>query len=201
MKRGWLSLAAACALTALTSCSSVPTRFYTLIPQASKAPAATPVAGYRIDVLPVTIPARDDRPQLVVRQGDDRVALLENEEWIAPLADQVRGAVSAELSRILGVVDVHGLPGAGDEPVYRIKLDVRRFESVRGRYARIDAVWSVHRQGMDGPAVRCSRSLREPVGAGIGALVQGHQKALAALSGRIAGSVRAMAAGSRASCP
>lgn len=201
MMRGWLTLAAACALAALTSCTSVPTRFYTLVPQASKAPAATPVAGYRIDVLPVTIPARDDRPQLVVRQGDDRVALLENEEWIAPLADQVRSAVSAALSRRLGVMDVHGLPDAGDEPVYRIKLDVRRFESVAGRYARIDAAWSVHRKGGDGPAVRCNSSLEEPVGSGIGALVQGHQKALAALSGHIAGTVRAMAGGAHASCP
>lgn len=194
-------LAAVCAVLALASCASAPTRFYTLLPQASPAPARAAGAGYAVSVLPVTIPAQDDRPQLVMRQSDDRVVLLEGEQWIAPLADQVRDALSAELSRKLAALDVYGLPRAGHEPVYRIMTDVRRFESVSGRYARIDAVWSVRASDDDAHALRCSSSLTEPVGDGVGAMVRGHQQALAALSDRIAGVVRAMAAGEGARCP
>jgi len=188
------------AIATLAACASAPTHFYTLLPQSSPAHSAGP-ADYRIDVLPVRIPAQDDQPQLVVRESDDRVALLEGERWVAPLGDQIRAAVSDRLSRDLGVVDVHGLPESGPRRVYRVKLDVRRFESVPGRYAREDIVWSVHQADAEHAALTCASSLTEPVGSGYAALVLGHQQALAVLSGRIAGALRAVAAGRAVPCP
>lgn len=200
MIRSVVRLTVLLALAGLAACASAPTRFYTLLPQSS--PTASPgSAHYRIDVLPVRIPAQDDQPQLVVRESDDRVALLEGERWVAPLGDQIRAAVSDRLSRQLGVVDVHGLPAAAAGRVYRVKLDVRRFESVPGRYAREDIVWSVHEADAAHPALTCASSLSEPVGSGYAALVHGHQQALAALSVQIAGALRAVAAGRAASCP
>jgi hypothetical protein len=47
----------------------------------------------------------------------------------------------------------------------------------------------------------CSSQIREAVGPGYDALVQGHQRALAELAAQMAPVARAVAAGERASCP
>ncbi len=202
MNRTLRRIAVLGAATLLAACASAPTRFYTLMPQAGQAAAPTATAGYRIEVLPVSVPAQDDRPQLVVRQSDDRVALLEGDQWAAPLSDQIRAAVSDRLSSVLGAMDVYGLPRAGEGPVVRVKLDVRRFESVVGRQARIDAAWTVRGTTGKAPPLACRSALEEPVdGDGYGALVQAHQRALKALSDRIATVVRQVAAGQPAHCP
>ncbi len=188
-------------LATVAGCASPATRFYTLLPQSGPSAPMPLRTGYRIDLLPVTVPAQDDRPQLVVRLGDDRMALLEREQWIAPLADQIRAALSAHLTSLLGSEDIQGLPLHGRRPVYRIKLVVRRFESVPGRYVRIQAAWSVRAPGPQGMLLRCSSRIRESVGPGFGAMVRGHQKALAVLAARMATAIRVMAAGGSAHCP
>ena len=187
-------------LFALAACSSAPTHFYTLVPPAATTPASPSAAPFLLDVMPVGVPAQVDQPQMVVRQGDGSVALLEGEQWIAPLGDEIRSAVAGELSRVLAAQDVHGLPHAGGKPVYRIKLDVRRFDSVPGRYALVEAAWSV-RKDDGGPVLACTGSVREPVGAGYDELVRGHQRALAALADRMAGAVRRLHDTGSASCP
>lgn len=193
--RGAATLAA---VSALAACSSAPTHFHTLVPGATVAPAVT--APFAIDVLPVGVPAQVDQPQLVVRQGDGSVALLEGEQWIAPLADEVRAAVAAELTRRLGAQDVHGLPQAAGRPLYRIKLDVRRFDSVPAQYALVEAAWSVRATGSE-RSLECTASVREAVGPGYDALVRGHQQALMALADQIAVAVRGLAGGAAGHCP
>lgn len=200
MNRLIRSVPVLCALFALAACSSAPTHFYTLVPPAAATPGAAASAPFLLDVMPVGVPAQVDQPQMVVRQGDGGVALLEGEQWIAPLGDEIRSAVSGELSRVLGAQDVHGLPHSGDKPVYHVKLDVRRFDSVPGQYALVEAAWSV-RKDDGGPVLGCTGSVREPVGAGYDELVRGHQRALGALADRIAGAMRGMAASGAANCP
>lgn len=191
----------ACALAlTLGACSSAPIRFYTLVPPSSKpAPAAT--APFLLDVPPVSIPAQVDQPQIVVRDGNQGVALLEGSQWVAPLASEIRNELSDVLVAELDTQDIYGVPHADDRPVYRVRVNVRRFDSVLGGYARIDATWSVRRAADPKSVLSCSSSLRQPVGAGMDALVHGHQKALEALAGQIAGVVRAMAGSRAAHCP
>ncbi len=93
------------------------------------------------------VPADVDEPQLVVREGGERVDLLDGERWIAPLSDEVHAALTADLARALPGQDVSTL-GAGGKSVLRIKLDLRRFESVPGAYALIEAAWSLRRLEM-----------------------------------------------------
>jgi hypothetical protein len=50
-------------------------------------------------------------------------------------------------------------------------------------------------------SLACSSRVRESVGPGYGALVQGHQRALDELAGQIATVARALAAGQSATCP
>lgn len=192
-------LALAALAAALAACASAPMRYYTLIaPAGAAAPIAAP-ASFRFALLPVGIPAQVDQPQLVVRQGGQGVAMLDGQRWIAPLGDEVRGALSADLARDLGTEDVSGLP-AGTAPVLRIKVDLRRFDSVPGQYALIDAAWSVHPL-KGGAILACTSRIRESVGDGFDALVAGHQQALAALATRIAAVAPAVAAGQSPACP
>ena len=192
---------------ALAACGgSAPVRYYTLVPPADAyAPTATqaaivaPSAPFQFELLPVGVPAQVDQPQLVVRQGAQGVAMLDGERWIAPLGDEVRGALSADLSRQLHTQDVSGLP-AGAQPVLRIKVDLRRFDSVPGSYALVDAAWSV-RPLKGGASVACTSRVQESVGEGYAALVQGHQRALDGLAAQIATAAQALAAGRPAACP
>ena len=192
---------AAILIAALAACSSAPTHFYTLqheaAPTANAAPASS--APFQIEVLPVAVPPQVDQAEFLVRQSDQRVAVLDNERWAAPLAAELRGAFAADLATALGTRDVYGLPRAPAVPVYRIVIDVRVFDSWPGRHARIQADWSV-RGNTEAALVTCTSTASEDVGADYDALVQGHQRAIARIAADIAATVRGIAAGG-AACP
>ncbi|MGH8158311.1 MAG: PqiC family protein [Rhodanobacter sp.] len=195
------------AALALTGCASAPLHYYTLIAPADEsagglvaAQSATPSLPF--ELLPVGIPAQVDQPQLVVREGGQAVAMLNSERWIAPLGDEVRSALSGDLARELHSQDVSGLPG-NDKPLLRIKLDLRRFDSLPGSYALIEGSWSVRvlHGTQPGVLVACTSRISEAVGPGYAALVQGHQRAIGQLAAQIAGAARALGNGQAAACP
>jgi len=193
------------ALLALAGCASAPLHYYTLVAPADEAGPTAPTDGapsLPFELLPVGVPAQVDQPQLLVREGGQGVALLGSERWIAPLGDEVRSALSADLASALHSQDVSGMPG-GDQPLLRIKLDLRRFDSAPGNYALIEGAWSV--RVLHDPArtasVACSSRISEPVGPGYAALVQGHQRAIGRLAGEVAAVARALSSGQVASCP
>ena len=196
------------AALALAACASSPLRYYTLVAPAPDAasgsvPSGAANGGLPFQLLPVTVPAQVDQPQLVVRQGGQGVALLNSERWIAPLGDELRSALSTDLARQLHSEDVSALPG-GDRPLLRIKLDVRRFDSLPGSYALIDGSWSVRvmrGSSGQGSTVSCSSRVSETVGPGYDALVEGHQRAIGKLAAQIAAAAQALGNGQTPACP
>lgn len=175
---------------AFAACSSTPpTRFHSLLGAeagAASAPAALP-ARPAWELLPVTVPVQVSQPQLVVRLPDDTLAALEQDRWIAPLADELRAVLAQRLER--------AQPAASAAPPWRIEVEVQRFESAVGRAARIDAQWSLGQAG-GAPALRCRATFEQPVGAGIPALAAGHRAAAAALGDAVARSLGTALAGS-----
>jgi uncharacterized lipoprotein YmbA len=193
---------AALAAATLAACASAPVHYYTLVPAPDSGQAASPAsANFQFELMPVGVPAQDDVPQLVVRQGAQAVALLNGERWAAPLADEVRGALAVELARHTGAQDISGTAPTQGKPVLRIKVDLRRFDSSPGNYALIDATWTIRELGSQA-VLTCSSRINESAGQGYAGLVAGHQQALARLAGQIASVAPAMAAGSVPSaCP
>jgi uncharacterized lipoprotein YmbA len=190
---------AACAL-ALAACASAPMHYYTLVaPPSAISAAAIPPAAFQFELLPVGIPAQNDQPQLVVRQGDQGVAVLDGERWIAPLTDEVRGALSANLAHDLNAPDAAGM-SSGGKPLLRIKVDVHRFDSWPGSYALLEAAWSIH-STKGAHSIACTSRISETVGPGYDQLVAGHQRALAELAEQIASVAPAVAAGDAPPCP
>ena len=204
-----LALALALALAAaLSGCGAAPTiRFHTLVApaatQASAQPSRQEPAPFAIEVLPVGIPAQLDQPQLVVRDGDSGLVLLETERWAASLADEVRNAVSADLTRQLATQDIAGLARPANNAVVKIQIQIRRLDAWVGRQVQLDADWSLSgpSQGAAAPApLICKGRFALPAPGGYPDLVRAEQRALSALSTQIALDIRAQVADRPARC-
>jgi uncharacterized lipoprotein YmbA len=188
-------------MLALAACSSAPTHFYTLVPPAAEASTIS-AAPFLIEVQPVGIPPQVDQPQLVLRHGDGGVTLLDSERWIAPLGDEVRGALSANLTRALNTQDVYGLPRAGSKPVVRVKMDVRRLDAELGGDAVVESVWTLRLAG--GPpdgVIACSSQVREPAGGDYAGVVRAQQRALDRIAAQMVMVMPAVANGQPVVCP
>ncbi|MEP7301041.1 MAG: PqiC family protein [Caldimonas sp.] len=199
--RSMIALAAACLLgLAACSASAPPTRLHTLMPVDYPARAAAAGAGPIAIVLePITVPAQVDQPQWLVRLPDESVAVLEQERWASPLRDELRQALLEQLAARYGAVETRA-PANASPPAVRIALDLRRFESIPGREARIDGVWTLV-AGSGAPALRCEAMLREAASAGMPALAAAHRRAVARLAEAIGASLMALRGGGKIVCP
>ena len=197
-----LRVMAVAAIATLAACASAPTHFYTLQSSAiAHVEAAAVAPPFLIEVLPIVVPAQVDQPELLVRQSEQRVAVLDSERWVAPLAAELRGALSADLVGALDTRDVYGLAHPQTTPLYRIQLDIRRFDSWPGRHALIEADWSIRGGDAERALVTCTSIASERVEPNYDALVQGHQRALARIADDIAAVVRSIAVGVAPVCP
>jgi uncharacterized lipoprotein YmbA len=180
----------ACAWLLLAGCAAAPPlRFHTLMPPPGSATAAAP-AAVPWQLAFVGLPVQVDRPQLVLRNGDGSMAVLEQERWIAPLADELGGALTDALARRLG-------PASGSDP-WQVAVDVQRFESVPGRLVRLEASWSV-RRGSTAP-LHCLAALEQPAAADAASLAEAHRRAVQALGSHIGAAVSALQAGRTPGC-
>ena len=201
MKRILLA-AALSTLLAACSTSKLPERFHTLLPAdaaevpmqaatqatSASAPAASPLY---VDVLPVRIPPQVDHAQWAVRQPDDSLLLLEQDRWAAPLQDELRGAIVARLTSRWGAMDVRGV-APPQASVWRVRVDVQRFESVPGREARIEAAWSVLSTQHGATALVCRSVMQESAAqASIASLAEAHRRAVTRLADEIGRHIKA----------
>jgi len=181
-----MRLAAMLMLVALGGCvsagSKAPERFHTLLAPASPAASASAAKPLYVDVLPVHVPAQVDHAQWVVRQGDDSLLVLEQDRWAAPLPDEIRGALVERLAARWSAVDVRAV-GLPPGPVWRVRVDVQRFESIAGQETRLEAAWSV---SLPASGVVCRSVFTEAVGeASVAALAAGHRRNVAKLADAI----------------
>ncbi|WP_429255571.1 PqiC family protein [Paraburkholderia sp. GAS334] len=184
----------AAGVLALAGCASPTSHFYTL--NATDAPATARSAGspaLLIEVPPVDVPPQVAKYQFVVQTGPTQVQVLEQERWASLPGDEIRRALSSNLTSQLGAIDVYGTPYPEGVPVYRVSVNVQRFESWPGSHALIDAVWSV-RAVRTQAVLACRSVVSEPVAGGYDALTDGHRRAVQQISTEIAAGVQALAA-------
>jgi uncharacterized lipoprotein YmbA len=183
------SLLPAVVLLALAACSASapPARLYSLMPAepAARDASRTPIA---IALEPIRVPAQVDQPQWLVRLPDDSLAVLEQERWASPLGDELRQALLEELAARYGAVEGRA---TGAASVLRVGVDLRRFDSIPGLEARIEATWTVAASGGAAPLLRCEALLREPAAAGMPALAASHRRAVVRLADAIGESLLA----------
>jgi uncharacterized lipoprotein YmbA len=180
--------AAMIVLFAATGCgTSTPPRFYSL--NTTSTPDGASPAHIAVLVGPISIPATVDRPQFVVQNGANQVDIEEFNRWSAPLNDSIARVVAGDLAVLLGTPDVATAPLANFNPMYRVTIDVQRFDSIRGEGAVLEAVWVVRKANGDTHTGRTVA--RETVqGGGFDALAAAHSRALAKMSSDIASAIR-----------
>jgi uncharacterized lipoprotein YmbA len=198
---------AALAALLLAACSAPkPERFHSLLasvrPSASAPSASAPFANAPviIDVLPVSVPPLVDQPQWVVRAADDTLQVLEQERWAAPLREELRSALAEQLVARWGAVNLQTLPQPAST-VWRVRVDVQRFESMASGETRLESTWSVLPPQRDAKALVCTSSLRESAAdPGAPALAAAHRRALVRLADAIGQNLAAMQKGEAGRC-
>ncbi|WMY07747.1 PqiC family protein [Paraburkholderia phenoliruptrix] len=200
LARGAVRAGALAAALALAACASPTSRFYTLGDVSGGASAtgsgvrsAAAAPAWLIEVAPIDVPPQVAKTQLVVQTGPTQVKVLEQERWASLPGDELRRALSTSLTQQLNTIDVYGTAYSDATPVYRVSMNVQRFESWPGSHALIDAVWSV-RAVRSTAVMTCRSVVSESVAGGYDALVDGHRQALQRISAQVAAAVRAMAA-------
>jgi len=192
--RATITLAFAAA-TLLLACGTSPTpTFYSLSASAPMPPTGKAESPVRHVVIASTnVPDSIDRPQIVLLDSSGRVDFVEYQRWSESPRSAIPRTIAAQLSRELGGVDVWPSPAAAPADAdVRVMLDVTRFESVLGKSAHIDVLWTVRRGGTE----RTGRTVAtEPAAsATYEALVLAHGAALGAVSRDLAQAIRTLPA-------
>jgi uncharacterized protein len=181
------------AMVLLAGCSRSPrVTFYTL--NAAALSESAPQALESVVIGPVTVPDLLDRPQFVVTVDANRVDILEMHRWAAPLKGEIQRIIAADLALLLKPARVSVYPqNSGLDAVFRVQIDIQRFEMIEGKGVTVDLLWSIRRS--DGGAVKNGRAAaHEPVtNGGYDTLVAAQSRALAAVSRDLATALRGMA--------
>jgi uncharacterized lipoprotein YmbA len=186
--------------------------YYTLVPSAGQLAAQAAASGafpgrqsdqnrhrsskdkagrYAISVQPVHLPEQVDTTQIVISErGSARVVPLNQSSWASPLGDEIRRALSAELSARLGVLDVSGSAVPKSLAVVQVYVTVNRFDSVFDSQAILDATWHLKPLNEAKADARiCNAQITLPVAKGVPALVDGQREAVHKLAGLIASQI------------
>lgn len=167
------------ALAVLAACRSDPIQFHTLTPAQLSSPGST--TDIRIESL--IVPPQVDRPQIVVREGNTGMAILETQWWGASLVDELRSALLDQM--------VNSNP----QRKLSVRLEVQRFDSIPGQYGLLDVKWRL-RNGEE-ILMTCRSTLQTPSGPSIDELVAAQQNNVK----RLAALISQAASGTRSSCP
>ena len=193
---GNVAAAALSCLLCACGAATAPTQFHTLMQPATTAPAST-VGVTDWQLLPVKVPAQVDQPQWVLRAADGSLVVLEQQRWIAPLADEIHAALVERLTKALGPPAASPAAG-GAAASTRVAVDVRRFELAAGREARLEADWQIRRADA---AVAChSTFVQQPTGPGYVELAAAQQRAVGQLGDAISKALERLDKGQPGAC-
>ena len=193
-------------------CASAPeTRFYTLSdpPQSSEPkdslprslPSSSSPGPIFIDVMPVTVPERLARPQLVVRtKGQEtQLFILEQERWSSHFNYELRDAFATRIANQIGAINETRGSRSPDQPGYRIAIELSKFDAIVGDQVQARFSWTITRT-TDGRNAACYSTLSEPVSGGIGGVVKGVQRMVSSVAADISRNLIELDTGLAATC-
>lgn len=180
MKRLSLLLLSMC----IAGCSSAPReQFYTFgAPSLANGEAGSPL----LVVAQVSLPEAVDRPQIVIREAQNQVSLLEQQRWASSLQNQLTQALAGYLQAALpqwqlALRQQH----ANREAKWTLWLDVHNFELSTKQGTRLEVSWSL--RSSDGKQQhKAQASIQQAcVSCDTAALVAAQEKAIAQLAKEI----------------
>jgi uncharacterized protein len=179
---------------ALSGCAAPPPRYYTLatpvqISANMTGPAVARQQRVCIEVMPVVVPERLNRHNLMFNKRNGSLQVLEQERWLVPFPDELRDAMSQRLQAELHAIDTYHQGTAGLGPCYRISVEVVQFDSAPG--TSVDAVLNWRVQALpDGTPIWGRTTIELPVATGMHNVIDAYQQLVVELADDIAVQVR-----------
>jgi uncharacterized lipoprotein YmbA len=131
------------------ACSSSPTpKYYTLTTMVKPSQSN---AIRVIEVMPVGLPDRLDRAQLVLQTANGQSQVLDLQRWTSTLSSELKDGLVAGLLQRLGAVDRYASGAPTSLPVYRIATNFSNFDALSGSSnSSVDSIsvavtWTVSR--------------------------------------------------------
>ena len=188
-------------------CASIAeTRFYTLSGSSGLSEArdsSLPLSSgpIFIDIMPVNVPERLARPQLVVRTRGQapQLFILEQDRWSSHFNHELRDAFATQIASRTGAIsETRGsrMPG---QPAYRIAIELGQFDAVVGEAVRARFGWTITRT-TDGRSAACYSEVAEPTGGGIDGVVEGVRRAVSRVAAEISRTLGELDTGQVAAC-
>jgi uncharacterized lipoprotein YmbA len=194
----------------LTACAT-PTnnvRFYSLAnssatkSQTEKASSNAPAMA--IEVLPVNVPERLKRPQLVITSKNTaQLKILEQDRWSSSFNDELQDAFVSGLSQQLNAIDITRGGRVGNQPTYRIAIVLQQFSATPGDQVQANFGWtitSLKTPTPDNSSLSCQATISKTVGNGMESVAKGVQEAVAEAIQAIAANVNNLNKGEAGKC-
>lgn len=155
-------LLAAAALLLLGACArTTPIVYYQLTALAGGRTPATVLqpAAAVIGIGPIQLPEYLNRPQIVTRQGANRLHLADSRRWAEPLADNIARVLRENLARALGDERVLLYPWGKGAVDHQVAIEIVSFEAGDDGTVQLKATWSL--KDRDGKVLLARRSTQQ----------------------------------------
>lgn len=181
----------------LTACATPKNnvRFYSLTPATpakNQAGNTLTSSAMAIEVLPVNVPERLKRPQLVISSNSAELKMLEQDRWSSSFNDELQDAFVSALSLQLDAIDISRGGRIANQPTYRIGIVLQQFTATPGDQVQAHFGWTITRLNADArenKAISCQATFIKPVSNSIQNVVQGIQTTVMEATQAIAANV------------
>jgi len=182
--------------------TSPPIHYHALSSGSATLPSGS--AQILVEILPIALPERLNREEMVLTNGAGQIEVLASDHWAAPLSDEIRQSLSDALWESLRASDVYQAPvgpSASGLPHYRLALRIERFEAVPGRSAVVQGSWTLRRLPQ-GSSITCRASFAVALAGGTAdAASLALSQASNQLTGQVANSLDKLNQDTPSACP
>lgn len=184
-------------------------RFYSL---ANPSPAKSQVepspsnALIAIEVLPVNVPERLKRPQLVITsKNTTQLRVLEQDRWSSAFNEELQDAFVSGISSQLDAIDVSRAGRIANQPTYRIAIVLQQFSATPDEQVQANFGWTITHLNTDAGlanngTLSCQATISKTVGSDMNAVVKGVQEMVADAIQAISANVRSVNNGETGKC-
>ena len=189
------------AIVAMCGCRSAPISYYTLTPaDRGGTPAESGRPVIKAILVLRSLPAGIDTTQILIRTDDTRLRVEEGGRWVAPLGDELRGALVDALRHQYGII-VLDSARHNDAPVPRIDLTVRKFDVAEGSSITLAVDWALSNTGHEpSSSLSCQAEFKETSASTVSGVVAAAQAAVLKLSRALGAAIEASSNGATPIC-
>lgn len=190
----------------LTACATPANnmRFYTLANTTSTKSQAANSSVIAIEVLPVNVPERLKRPQLVITsKNSTQLKILEQDRWASTFNDELQDAFVSGLIHQLNAIDISRGGRVANQPTYRIAIVLQQFNATPGEQIVANFGWTITRLNADireNKGLSCQTTFNKAVANDTNAVVQGIQQMVGETIQAIAANVNSLNNGETGKC-